>query len=114
MLKVLHLEMLIPYGGLFGITHKYGTPFVCLDSDFAIADLVEVEVLYATGLIAGANGIGKFKVSLREGDDSGSINDIFGLPTANGLHNDRTAEVHLVVRDHGPGIPKEIPAQIGT
>ena len=116
----LHVDDLIP-GNAYTIwwviwnnSEKCGKPFGCTDADFGIADLVEVDVLYATGLIAGANGKGKFKASLREGDDSGSINDIFGLPPANGLHHARTAEVHLVVRDHGVGIPGEIPAQIGT
>ena len=84
------------------------TPFVCIESDFDNFESVGVDVLYAAGHIAGASGKGNFAGSLSEGDTSGSVFTEIGVQDA------RTAEVHLVLRDHGTAIPGEIPAQIGT
>jgi hypothetical protein len=89
-------------------------PFACGDADFAIADDVEVELMYAAGHVVGNSGKGNFAGSLNEGDASGSINNLFGLPSYGGLHDARTAEVHLVLRSHGPAIPGQIDEQINT
>lgn len=92
-----------------------GIPFQCSDADFAIANEVEVEVLYAAGHVVGNSGTGNFAASLNENDTDGSINeDIFGLPSYGGLHDARTAEIHLVLRSHGPAIPGQVDEQIST
>ena len=91
------------------------TPNQCNDGDFAIADQVEVEVLYGGGHVVGGNGKGNFSAHLNENDVSGSINDLFGLPPAGGLQsgNSLGAEVHFVLRSHGPKIPGLVNEQIG-
>jgi len=91
------------------------TPNQCNDGDFAIADQVEVEVLFAgSGRIVGSNGKGTFYGRLKTGDDSESVNGLFGLPPAGGLQdgNSFPAEVHMVLRSHGPAIPGMIHEQI--
>ena len=91
------------------------TPNQCYDGDFAIADQVGVEVLYGGGHVVGGNGKGNFSAHLKEGDVSGSINTLFGLPPAGGLQsgNSLGAEVHFVLRSHGPKIPGMVNEQIG-
>jgi len=89
------------------------TPNECADSDFGS---VEVEVLYAAGNVVGNNGKGNFSGHLNAGDVSGSINDLFGLPAAGGLQAGNTfnAEVHIVLRTHGPKVPGLVNEQIGS
>ena len=86
----------------------------CSDLDFGNAAAVGVDVLYAAGHVVGNSGVGNFSGHLNAGDDSGSINDLFGLPPAGGLQSGKTysAEVHLVLRSHGPAIPGEVNEQI--
>lgn len=84
----------------------------CEDPDFA--NPVDVDVLYATGNVVEGGGKGKFTAKLDVGNDSGSINDIFGLPPVGGLQDTKTAEVHLVIRSHGPKIPGKVHEQIQT
>lgn len=88
----------------------------CDDADFFIADQVEVDVLYGGGHVVGASGKGNFSATLKAGDDSGSINDLFGLPPAGGLQvgNTMAAEVHMVLRSHGPAVPGLVNEQIGS
>ena len=90
-----------------------GIPGECADTDFGS---VEVEVLYGSGHVVGNNGVGNFSARLNVGDVSGSINALFGLPPAGGLQSGNTlsAEVHLVLRSHGPAIPGLINEQIGS
>lgn len=91
------------------------TPNACIEPDFAIADDVKVEVLYAAGNVVGGSGKGNFSGSLKENDTSGSINEsVFGLPSYGGLLDAQNAEVHLVLRSHGPAIPGEVNEQINT
>ncbi len=89
-------------------------PDACDEPDFNIADEVEVEVLYAAGQVAGASGSGTFSARLDENDTDGSINHLFGLPSYGGMHDAQTAEVHLVLRSHGPKIPGQVNEQITT
>lgn len=88
----------------------------CDEPDFFIADQVEVDVLYAAGHVVGASGKGNFSGTLKAGDDSESINELFLLPPAGGLQEGNTlkAEVHLVLRSHGPAIPGMVNDQIGS
>jgi len=90
-----------------------GYPAPCGDLDFAIADQVEVEVLYATGHVVGNSGIGNFSAHINENDDTGSVNALFGLPLFGGLNDAETAEVHMVLRSHGPAVPGLVNEQIG-
>ncbi|MEH6537130.1 MAG: hypothetical protein V7719_12100 [Psychroserpens sp.] len=93
-----------------------GVPNACLDTDFGIADQVAVEVLYATGHVIGNSGKGNFSAHLSVGDDSGSINSLFGLPPAGGLQSGNAfgAEVHAVLRSHGPAVPGVVDEQINS
>ncbi len=89
------------------------TPNACGDdADFGNALLVKPEVLYAAGHVVGGSGIGNFSAHLNLNDDSGSVNDLFGLPPAGGLLETQEAEVHLVLRSHGVAQPGMIPDQI--
>ena len=75
----------------------------------------EVDLLYATGLVVGNNGEGNFLAHLKPGDDSESENELMELPVVGGLHigNVFNAEVHLVLRSHGPVIADMVVEQIG-
>jgi len=89
-------------------------PGACSDADFAIADMVEVEVLAGTGIKADASGTATFIATLNENDITGSYNAPFGLPAAGGLQDAQLAEVHIVLRSHGPAIAGQINAQLTT
>jgi hypothetical protein len=86
----------------------------CDDPDIFDPD-VEPELLFATGNVAGNSGKGIFGAGLSEDDATGSINtEFFGLPSYGGLHDALHAEVHIVLRDHGPAIPGQVDEQIST
>jgi len=88
-------------------------PGECADTDFPNATEVEVEVLFGIGGVADINGNAVFNADLAENDDSRSINaSIFGLPEFGGLHDAMIAEVHPILRSHGPAIPGMIADQI--
>jgi hypothetical protein len=72
---------------------------------------VKVSVQYAAGNIVGETGTANFGAYLQEGElpeQPGQL--VFGP----GLINAKKAEVHLVVRDHGPVIPEMEDAQLTT
>ena len=85
----------------------------CGESDIG-KPAVKCEILYATGKVVKRGTLGYFRAYLKEGDNAGSINDVFGLPEYGGLLDSKKAEVHLVVRSHGPAIPGQIRDQIGS
>lgn len=89
-------------------------PEPCDEPDFENAEAVQVEVLAATGHVVGANGIGNFSAHLKENDSNGTVNPLFGLPEFGGLHNAESAEIHPVLRSHGPAIPGMVNEQIST
>ena len=89
-------------------------PNQCTDDDFANFASVEVEVLYVAGHLVGSNGKGNFSGHLKEGDDSGSTNAFFGLPGFGGLQDVERAELHFVLRSHGPAIPGLVNEQINS
>jgi hypothetical protein len=69
----------------------------------------EVGVHFATGHVAGSSRW-RSAASLQEGDVSGMV---FGLPLADA----RTAEIHVVIRSHGPAanlVPGDLAAAIGS
>lgn len=79
------------------------------------ADLVrpaaEASALFAAGGVAAGRGDGFFGGRLTVGDLRGCQAE---LPCRAGLTNPAGAEVHLVVRSHGPVIPDRVDAQITT
>ena len=85
----------------------------CSDADLFDPD-VEADVLYAAGHVVGNGNRGHLSGHLAEGDTSGSIADLFSLPNAQGLTDAEGAEVHHVVRSHGPKIPRLVSKQIST
>lgn len=91
-----------------------GDRFECTDADFANADNVMVEVLYAGGHVVGNSGKGNFSARLNENDSDGTINPLFGLPEYGGLLDAEHAEVHVVLRSHGPMVPGIVNEQIGS
>ncbi|WP_340104260.1 hypothetical protein [Rhodohalobacter sp. 8-1] len=90
------------------------TPGACVESDFANALNVEVQLMYAAGSVAGNNGKGNFSAHLKENDDSGSIHELFGLPSFGGLQDADAAEIHAVLRSHGPKVPGLVNEQINS
>ncbi len=85
----------------------------CADNDFGDPD-VQVELMYATGHVAGGSGKGNFGAHLNENDASGTINPLFFLPSYGGLLDAENAEVHVVLRSHGPAVPGIVNEQIGS
>ena len=100
----------------------FNNPNECATTPCSEADLfnpsVEPDAIYGAGNIIDDSEVASFGFSLKAGDNSGSIADLFGMPTDDGdpfgLINPRGAEVHYVLRLHGPMIPLEMPAQIKT
>ena len=89
------------------------TPNQCGEADLGNAQ-VQVEIMYGTGHVVGKSGVGHFGGHLKVGDVSGSANDLFGLPSPGGLLDPMAAEVHIVLRNHGPAIQGEVNEQIGS
>jgi len=78
------------------------------DADFGNAGTgpggTALSMMYAAGNIIRHSGVGTFHGYLKEGVIQGSINDQVGVPDLP-LLDAKKAEVHLVVRSHGPRIP---------
>lgn len=87
-------------------TDPFDAAFECGSGDL-FAPGVDASVLYATGNVVGGSGRTGFGARLRVGDDSGAL---FGP----GLTNPTQAEIHAVVRTHGPVIPGMVEEQIHT
>lgn len=64
------------------------------------------DVIYGAGHVVGGSGKGNFSAHLNEGD--------IGRVTEYGLIDAEGAEVHVVIRCHGPAIPGMISEQIHT
>lgn len=88
-------------------------PGACSEVDFAIGEAVGVDVMYAAGNISNKAGKSYFAGHLSEGDFSGSINELLGFKPI-GLLDSKKAEIHLVVRSHGPIIPGQVEEQISS
>jgi hypothetical protein len=70
---------------------------------------VGLSVLYAAGHVIDEDGVADFGAYLQEGDTDGALPGMkLGLLDAAG------ADVHLVVRDHGPADPGRVDEQIHT
>lgn len=92
-------------------SHPEG-PYRCGPGDlelFGGDESVESSVLYAAGHVIGNRGMGGFGATLKKDD---SVETLFGP----GLTNPHGADVHLVVRSHGPiiqGMTKEMISTFG-
>ncbi len=83
----------------------------CDEPDVVPGTDAEVDLMAVVGNIAGQSGKATFSGRRSVGDNSGSLFVQFGAP-APGLTDVYGAELHLVLRDHGPAIPGQIPHQI--
>jgi len=63
-------------------------------------------VTFGAGHVVGGDGQASFGTHIRVGADA--------APWPVGLLNTRTAEIHFVLRDHGPAIPGMVNEQIST
>lgn len=88
----------------------------CDDDADLFNPATKAEVLFAGGNVAGNNGKISITGHLNEGDDDGSVNELFGMEDVEGgaLIDALTAEVHLVLRSHGPKIPGQVNEQISS
>jgi hypothetical protein len=79
----------------------FNNPKKCATTPCSVADLSNPEVqpslVNATGRIVGADGTADFGAFKAEGDTTGAF-------TGPGLLNAKKAEIHFVVRTHGPAI----------
>jgi hypothetical protein len=80
-------------------------PIINPDGTFGTPGVV-VQVIGATGHVVSQNGVGNFSARLKEGDNEA------GLFPGPGLIDAGKAEVHNIVRYHGPMVPEYMPAQI--
>ena len=67
-------------------------------------------VIYGTGHLIGAAGKSTFSAYIGVGDTS----NVFGGVCAAGLENARTAEIHMIIADHGELDPSALPGAIQT
>jgi len=86
------------------------------DADFGNPDVMP-DVVHGGGNVVGASEKTTIGFHYETGENKGSIADIFFLPRNDegegfGLLNSRGAEVHYVIRFHGPVDPAAMPAQI--
>lgn len=77
----------------------------CTAPDILLNPASDSQVLFGTGLVAGGSGNATFAGALQEGDLPG------WLPDRN-FDDATTAEIHLVLNDHGPKIPTMVPDMI--
>ena len=96
----------------------FNNPEACGTSPCGEADLfvpeVEADILYGAGNVMRPTGATSFTGNLRVGDTTGSIADVFALPAASGLQDAMNAEIHYVVRSHGPAVPGLVKEQTTT
>lgn len=71
------------------------------------------DVMYMAGSVVDRNGTATFAGHRAEGDHSKSLWASLGMPSP-GLIDASTAEIHFVVRAHGPRIPGMIGAMLHT
>lgn len=91
-------------------------PYACGGPDFANSDVM-IDVVYGGGNIVDASEKARIGFHYKAGNNAGSIAELFGLfldgeGNSFGLIYPRGAEVHYVIRFHGPVDPAAMPAQI--
>lgn len=83
-------------------------PAACQGSDLSNADVLG-DAVYTSGGLVRPNGTIHLRAFLREGDASGSMaHEVSTAFPPTGLLDLDAAEVHLVIRDHGPAIPGKV------
>jgi hypothetical protein len=88
-------------------------PELCLTSPCTPTDIlfrtetVDANVVYGSGHVVGRSGKATFSAHLPIGEVAGGWYD-------NPFTNPRGAEVHLVINDHGPVIPRMVSEMIST
>ncbi|MGH3716479.1 MAG: hypothetical protein ACRDT4_23910 [Micromonosporaceae bacterium] len=85
-----------------------GSPFRCAETDL-FNPAVAASVQYAGGRIVGESGNYTVGSYLGEGDRAGCP---FGADLCAGLIDSHEADVHFVVRSHGPALAEYLPGQI--
>jgi hypothetical protein len=83
------------------------SPFRCAEPDLFNPD-VEASVQSAGGHVVGASGRYAVGSALREGSTAGCA---FGDFLCAGLIDAQEADIHAVVRTHGPALPEFLPGQ---
>ena len=95
----------------------FNNPEYCEDTPCGMPDLFDENVqpacLYADGDIVSGNGNSRYQGRLNIGDERDSCLDFFEGED-HGLLNPEGAEVHFVVRSHGPLIPGMVPEMRST
>ena len=71
------------------------------------------DMLYGAGTVVGGSGKATFSGRISVADASGSVQAPLGL-AANGLMDPYDAEIHFIVKDHGPKLPAYLPDMIHT
>lgn len=90
-----------------------GTAEVACGEGDLFSESVDLTLASAAGSVASGSGHASFASFLRVGDTSNLVGE--ETPLMSGpLTNPRGAEVHLVVRDHGPLNPAWLPDQLQT
>ncbi len=79
-------------------------PHACREADLFDPD-VQVAIGGGGGRIVGSHGNLNLAASLDEGDELTGFPAEYGIPTVDVLTDARHAEIHLVLRSHGPAIP---------
>ena len=101
----------------------FNNPAACEERNMCGDDLdfgnpaVMPDVVYGGGNVVGASERATIGFHYKAGNNAGSIADLFGLPldaddNSFGLIYPRSAEVHYVIRLHGPKDPAAMPEQI--
>ena len=85
----------------------------CDDPDLFENPATQPDLLYMAGAVADGEGRVRYAASVREGMVSESIMPLFGLPAWGVIDTDQ-AEIHLIVRSHGPAIAGLRTAQTTT
>lgn len=94
----------------------WNAPELCIDGCDGIDLFTEAarpDMLYGAGTVVGESGRATFSGRIRVGDASGSVQAPIGL-AANGLTDPYDAEIHFIVKDHGPKLSAYMPDMIHT
>ncbi|OLS22337.1 MAG: hypothetical protein HeimC3_31360 [Candidatus Heimdallarchaeota archaeon LC_3] len=92
----------------------FNNPEACQDGcglDDLFRPGVDASARFASGHVVGADSSANFAGSLKVGETDGALNvHLFGP----GLINSREAEIHFIVRTHGPAVPGFIDDMLHT
>ena len=95
----------------------FNNPIACVDEcddpDLFDNPATRPDLMYVAGGVANRTGKARFAGQITVGDLSDSILGLFGA-NGYGVEDGHTAEIHLVVRSHGPGLAGLRQAQMST